>query len=94
MFSQDINSFGIRPGSDDMIPGPDGCLTLTDLPLELLQLVFSFLDSWSLSNLALVSVRCRELVAGLLDTKGCFALHWEKQDNEGMGTASWIVAYR
>jgi len=94
VFSQDINSFGIRPGSDDMIPGPDGCLTLTDLPLELLQLVFSFLDSWSLSNLALVSVRCRELVAGLLDTKGCVALQWEKQDNEGMGTASWIVAYR
>ena len=60
------------------------------LHLKILPVVFSYLDSWTLASLALVSVRTRQLVAGLLDTKGCVALQWEKSDREG----HWEVAYR
>ena len=38
VFSQDLRSFGVRPESSDLLPGPEVCLTLTDLPVELLQL--------------------------------------------------------
>ena len=103
VYSQEITSFGVRPapvtslqpGADD---APDhGGLTLTSLPLELVQLVFTYLDSWSLANLGLVSVRCRELVSGLLDDKGCVALQWERRDQETLGTGTntgWVVAYK
>ena len=75
VYSQDIHSFGVRP--PPAVPSlqltartpASSSVTLTDLPVELLQLVFTYLDSWSLSNLALVSVRLRHLVASLLDEK-------------------------
>ena len=56
--------------------------------------VFSYLDSWSLASLALVSVRTRQLVAGLLESKGCVALQLEKVEREGGGGSNWEVAYR
>ena len=98
VYSQEITSFGVRPAPVTSLQGDDdGGLTLTDLPLELVQLVFTYLDSWSLANLALVSVRCRELVSGLLDDKGCVALQWERREQERLGTRTntgWVVAYK
>ena len=94
VYSQDLKSFGVRPASFELTPGSKDCLTLTDLPVELLQLVFSYLDSWTLSSLALVSTRLRDLVSGLLDTKGCVALQWEKVDTEGIGGSRWEVSYK
>ena len=44
VFSQDLKSFGVRPQSLDLLPGPQDCLTLTDLPVELLQLGKDFLN--------------------------------------------------
>ena len=54
----EITSFGVRPAPVTSLQGGDGDggLTLTDLPLELVQLVFTYLDSWSLANLALKSI--------------------------------------
>ena len=97
VYSQDITSFGVRPAPVTSLQpvGGAGARTLTDLPLELVQLIFTYLDSWSLANLGLVSVRCRELVAGLLDERGCVALQWERRHTGGPlpGTA-WQVAYK
>ena len=41
----------------------------------------------------MVSVSTRQLVAGLLDTKGCVALQWERVEREE-GGGGWEVAYR
>ena len=46
-------------------PAKDGDMILTDLPTELLIFVFSFLDTWTLSNLGLVNTKCRDAVATL-----------------------------
>ena len=98
VYSQEVTSFGIRPAqvTGSGVQGAGAGRTLTDLPLELVQLIFTYLDSWSLANLALVSVRCRELVSGLLDDKGCVALQWERRDTEqlGLGAGGWVVAYK
>ena len=61
---------------------------------KILPSVFSYLDSWSLASLALVSVRTRQLVSGLLETKGCVALQWERVEREAGGGFHWEVAYR
>ena len=95
VYSQDLKSFGVRPASCELTAGSRDSPTLTDLPAELVQLVFSYLDSWSLSSLALVSVRTRQLVCGLLDSKGCVALQWEKVEREGIGSGGhWEVTYK
>ena len=95
VYSQDTMSFGIRPPPVELKPSKAGVSSLTDLPVELLQLVFSYLDCWSLSNLALVNNILREVACSLLDEKGCVALQWEKVDTKGVGgKGGWVVGYK
>jgi len=95
VYSQDTMSFGIKPPPVELKPSKKGGKSLTDLPVELLQLIFGFLDSWSLSNLALVNNLLREVACSMLDDKGCVALQWEKVDLRSMGgKINWVVGYK
>lgn len=94
VYSQDTMSFGIRPPPVELKPSKLKGKSLTDLPVEVLQVIFSFLDSWSLSNLALVNNLLRDVASSLLDEKGCVALQWEKIDNQGLGAKGWVVGYK
>jgi len=95
VYSQDTLSFGVRPPQVSVIKSSQNGKTLSDLPVEVLQVIFSYLDSWSLSNLGLVNNLMREVASSLLDEKGCVALQWEKVDTQGMEKSSkWIVGYK
>ena len=87
-FSQATQSFGVRPPPVAVRPGGD--LSLVQLPVEVLQGVFSFLDPWSLASVALVSQHLREVASSLLDTRGCVALQWERREGPRQG---WEVQY-
>jgi len=93
VYSQDTMSFGIRPAQPD-IKEDKGGKQLTDLPIELLYVIFNFLDSWSLSNLALVNNLLRGVVCSLLDEKGCVALQWERVNDDVGAKSKWVVGYK
>lgn len=63
---------------------------LSSLPLEILQYVAGFLDSFSLSQLAQVSVLMRDICATLLQERGMVFLLWEKK-RYSHGGSSWRV---
>ncbi|XP_062289516.1 F-box only protein 40-like [Scomber scombrus] len=62
--------------------------TLSFLPYEVLCHMASFLDSMSLSQLALVSQLMREVCSSLLQEKGMVTLRWEKK-TYSHGGAKW-----
>lgn len=67
--------------------------SLSVLPYEVLCHVASFLDSMSLSQLALVSRLMREVCSSLLQERGMVTLHWEKK-TYSHGRAKWRVKHR
>lgn len=93
VFSKINDSFGIRPhqeqGMDERRCDPG----LIELPVELLEKIFHYLDSLSLSCVSLVSSGLREIACSLLDMRGCLSLQWERVDKEGDGV-QWAVAYK
>ena len=92
-----LSSFPIEPPNQSDIkipPAKEGDMTLRDLPSELLLLVFSFLDPWTLSNIGLVDKKCRDAVAGLVKKKGCVTMQWEKVEivgKDGKPRQSWQI---
>jgi len=95
VFSKSIDSFGIQPAMPEISNNNPEATTLTDLPVELLQIIISMLDSWSLNQLALVSRYLRDLTSTLLDSKGCVALQWERAgDGVYSSKRGWEVAYK
>ena len=87
VFSQDLQSFGVRPPPSGVKNGGASLVGLLDLPEELLLQVLSLLDPWSLASVALVSRRLRHTASSFLDCRGCLALQWSQV--EGVG---WRVA--
>ncbi|XP_075054364.1 F-box only protein 40-like [Mixophyes fleayi] len=61
---------------------------LTGLPLEILQHIAGFLDSFSLCQLSQVSSLMRDVCAMLLQERGMVHLYWEKKTYSHGGT-SW-----
>lgn len=61
---------------------------LSRLPLEVLQQIATYLDSYALSQLALVSRLMREVCATLLQDRGMVSLKWEKKTYTH-GGSSW-----
>ena len=53
----------------------------------------SFLDSLSLSQLALVSQLMREVCSTLLQDRGMVTLHWERK-TYSHGAAKWRVKHK
>ncbi|KAG8431909.1 hypothetical protein GDO86_019388 [Hymenochirus boettgeri] len=62
--------------------------SLSSLPLEVLQHIAGFLDSFSLYQLSQVSVVMRDICATLLQERGMVHLYWEKKTYSHGGT-SW-----
>nr|XP_033799359.1 F-box only protein 40 isoform X2 [Geotrypetes seraphini] len=62
--------------------------SLTSLPLEILQHIAGFLDSFSLSQLSQVSTLMRDVCGTLLHERGMVFLKWEKKRYSHGGT-SW-----
>ncbi|KAE8287355.1 F-box only protein 40 Muscle disease-related protein [Larimichthys crocea] len=67
--------------------------SLSSLPFEVLCHMASFLDSLSLSQLALVSQLMRQVCSSLLQERGIVTLHWEKK-TYSHGAAKWRVKHR
>uniref|UniRef100_A0A665TL77 F-box protein 40, tandem duplicate 1 n=1 Tax=Echeneis naucrates TaxID=173247 RepID=A0A665TL77_ECHNA len=73
------------------VGGGDG--SLSSLPYEVLCHMASFLDSLSLSQLALVSRLMRQVVSSLLQDRGMVTLRWERK-TYSHGGAKWRVKQR
>uniref|UniRef100_A0A3Q1GJ31 F-box protein 40, tandem duplicate 1 n=1 Tax=Acanthochromis polyacanthus TaxID=80966 RepID=A0A3Q1GJ31_9TELE len=71
-------------------PAGGGEDSLSSLPYEVLCHMASFLDSQSLSQLALVSQLMRQVCWSLLQDRGMVTLRWEKEA-ESHGGAKWRV---
>lgn len=97
-FCQDVSAFTLQPhfpasecdGVKSFSPrgsakGHDG---LSSLPLEILQLVAGYLDSYTLAQLSQVSRLMREVCAALLQERGMVFLEWKKKTYKH-GGSSW-----
>lgn len=90
--SQELKSFNLRPTTvcpvrvDSRGAGRDD--TLSSLPYEVLCHVASFLDSMSLSQLALVSRLMRQVCSSQLQDKGIVTLRWQKK-TYSRGKTKW-----
>ena len=72
LLPQATQSFGVRPPPNLVTPGGDN--SLEQLPVEVLVKVLSYLDSWGLASVALVSHLMRGVAASLLDMRCSFLL--------------------
>ncbi|XP_056253939.1 F-box only protein 40-like [Seriola aureovittata] len=92
-YSQQLRSFSLRPtleaaqreGGGEAGGGED---SLSSLPYEVLCHVATFLDSLSLSQLALVSRLMRQVCSSLLQERGMVTLRWERKTYSHRG-AKW-----
>uniref|UniRef100_A0A8C6SR86 F-box protein 40, tandem duplicate 1 n=1 Tax=Neogobius melanostomus TaxID=47308 RepID=A0A8C6SR86_9GOBI len=66
---------------------------LSSLPYEVLYHVASFLDSLSLSQMALVSHLMRQVCSSQLQDRGMVTLQWERKAYSN-GTAKWRVTHK
>ncbi|XP_034463106.1 F-box only protein 40-like isoform X1 [Hippoglossus hippoglossus] len=84
-FNQQLRSFNLRP---TLVDRGGGEASLSSLPYEVLCHVTSFLDSLSLSQLALVSRLMRQVCSSLLQDRGMVTLRWERTP-DSHGGARW-----
>ncbi len=93
-FSQDVSAFVLQPEvPSSLLAGPQQNVEnnldpLSSLPLEILQHIAGYLDSFTLSQLSLVSRLMREVCATLLQERGMVSLKWEKK-TYSHGGSSW-----
>uniref|UniRef100_W5K9Q8 F-box protein 40, tandem duplicate 1 n=2 Tax=Astyanax mexicanus TaxID=7994 RepID=W5K9Q8_ASTMX len=89
-YDQDLSTFTLRPEMSDILY--EGVKTLSserkrarnldalsNLPFEVLVHIAGFLDSFTLSRLALVSKLMRDVCGTLLQERGMVSLMWEKK---------------
>ena len=108
IFSPAVESFGITNNATaaakkttfQRVSPSDSCnsKSLLDLPLELLLDIVASLDSFSISNLAVVSVYLRQVCCILLDTRGLVTLQWQRRCNVDKPnfktTTQWQVSHK
>ncbi|XP_018521023.1 F-box only protein 40 [Lates calcarifer] len=98
-FCQDVSTFVLQPqvasslceGGKTLSPQRNGAHNLdplSRLPLEILQHIAGYLDSFTLSQLSQVSHLMREVCATLLQERGMVSLKWEKK-TYSHGGSSW-----
>ncbi|TSQ12715.1 F-box only protein 40 [Bagarius yarrelli] len=84
-FNQDLSTFILRPDiatplvADSQIDPFEYENSLSDLPFEVLRQIAKYLDSFSLSQLALVSRLFRDVSATFLHDRGMVSLKWRKK---------------
>uniref|UniRef100_A0A8C7NA94 F-box protein 40 n=1 Tax=Oncorhynchus kisutch TaxID=8019 RepID=A0A8C7NA94_ONCKI len=103
-YNKELSSFSLRPTVPASLNEEPQCSkrrrsrggdggdqdSLSTLPYEVLYHMASFLDSLSLSQLALVSHLMREVCSSLLHDRGMVSLLWEKKTYK-TGMAKWKV---
>ncbi|XP_068570052.1 F-box only protein 40 [Cebidichthys violaceus] len=98
-FRQEVSAFVLQPevpsflreGGETPIPQRSGTHNLdplSGLPLEILQHIATYLDSFTLSQLSQVSHLMREVCATLLLERGMVSLQWKKK-TYSHGGSSW-----
>lgn len=97
-FCQNVRSFVLQPDVSSSLcedknisPKRNGIYNLdplTRLPLEILQHIAGYLDSFTLSQLSQVSHLMRDVCATLLQERGMVSLKWEKK-TYSHGGSSW-----
>ncbi|XP_076835513.1 F-box only protein 40 isoform X2 [Brachyhypopomus gauderio] len=98
-YNQDLSIFTLRPeiptslmNDTQRVPTQNTTVgfedSLSNLPFEVLRQIASYLDSFSLSQLALVSRQFREVSATLLQERGMVGLKWSKKFYS-RGRARW-----
>ncbi|XP_035535368.1 F-box only protein 40 isoform X2 [Morone saxatilis] len=98
-FCQDVSSFVLQPevpsslpeGGKTFYPQRDGAHNLdplSRLPLEILQHIAGYLDSYTLSQMSQVSHLMREVCATLVQERGMVSFKWEKKTHSH-GGSSW-----
>ena len=88
-----MSCFSLRPALPEDPPGAGGRDSLSGLPYEVLCHVARFLDSLSLSQLALVSRLLRDVCSSLLSDRGMVTLRWQKKTGS-QGRAGWRVGQK
>ncbi|XP_061817491.1 F-box only protein 40-like [Nerophis lumbriciformis] len=78
VFMEDLGCFQLRPGGVTQATSPSDASALSSLPYEVLCHLASFLDSLSLSQLALVSRLMRQVCCSLLPVRGMVTLRWDR----------------
>lgn len=86
-----LKSFGIQPCPQVTPPSASQPLQFSELPTEILWHIASFLDSFSLCQLSLVSRTMRDVCASLLQSRGIVELRWERRHCPGSVAVSWQV---
>uniref|UniRef100_A0A8C2WXU0 F-box protein 40 n=1 Tax=Cyclopterus lumpus TaxID=8103 RepID=A0A8C2WXU0_CYCLU len=98
-FCRDVNAFVLHPevpsfpceGGETVSPQRSGAHNLdplSGLPLEILQHIAAYLDSFTLSQLSQVSHLMRDVCATLLQERGMVSLKWKKK-TYSHGGSSW-----
>nr|XP_046245720.1 F-box only protein 40 [Scatophagus argus] len=98
-FSQDVSAFVLQPDVPSSLCEGKKTFSLqrnaecnldplSSLPLEILQHIACYLDSFTLSQLSQVSHLMREVCATLLQERGMVSLKWEKK-TYSHGGSSW-----
>ena len=100
-FSRDDDNFCWRLTETEPQPGVDSKSkvpprALTNLPVELLFYICSYLDPISLRALSLCSRRLRDICWSLVRTRGCVTPVWEKQRARGQRRhrTGWVEVSR
>lgn len=97
-FCQNVSSFVLQPHASSFLcedktirprrNGPCHVAPLSGLPLEILQRIAAYLDSFTLSQLSQVSRLMRDVCATLLQERGMVSLQWERK-TYSHGGSSW-----
>ena len=80
VFDHEIDNFGIVPGSDldNVVCGSRHCFDLLNLPMELLEKIALFLDSYSINQFSKACRTTHEICRNLLQRRGIVILEWER----------------
>ncbi|KAM4726310.1 F-box only protein 40-like [Anableps anableps] len=97
-FNEELGCFGLLPTTPSSQTTGGGQAdggeeSLSSLPYEVLCHMARFLDSQSLSQLALVSRLMRQVCSSLLQERGMVTLRWERTSTSH-GRAKWRVTHR
>ncbi|XP_054610409.1 F-box only protein 40-like [Dunckerocampus dactyliophorus] len=89
-YNRHLRSFNLRPMDQPSAPTAGEVSSLSSLPYEVLCHMASFLDSLSLSQLALVSRLMRQVCSSLLPSRGMVTLHWQRKSGP-RGGVRWTA---